>query len=158
MSAADSNSSGSGKVFPRRTFVAGGLSALVAGGAVTLGTLGYATRPQTESFRFARSTTLAAGEDARLRGFLAQALPDDRMQVVIIGHTGDAGNADANLALSAERADVAAAMARALGILPNRITVTGVGGASPLPKLEGERARAHQSRLARVEVSLQMRR
>ena len=158
MNATESNPSGSGKVLPRRTFVAGGLSAIVAGGAVLLGVLGFATQPRTASFRFARSTSLAAGEDARLRGFLSQALPDDRVQVVIVGHTGDAGDADANLALSAERANVAATMAQMLGIPSDRISVAGVGGASPLPKLDGESDRAHQSRLARVEISLQVRR
>ena len=41
---------------------------------------------------------------------------------------------------------------------PAQLTVTGVGGAAPLPKRAGESDRAHQSRLARVDVSVQMRR
>lgn len=149
---------GGGPVLPRRAFVAAGLSALVAAGILTLGILGQVSAPKTESFRFSRSTTFAAGEESRLRGFLTRALSDDRMVVVIVGHTGDAGDEEANLALSTQRAEVAARIAAELGLSTEQLTITGVGGASPLPKQDAESDRAHQSRLSRVDVFVQLRR
>lgn len=148
----------SGPVMPRRAFVAAGCSAVLAGAAVSLGVLGGATRPKQDVFQFSRGLAFAAGEEDRLRGHLAGALADDRMHVTIVGHTGDAGDGAANQKLSDDRAAAVKAMAEAMGVSAERITFQGVGGAATLPKEEGESARAYQSRLARVEVTLQMRR
>lgn len=148
----------SGPMLPRRAMLAAVLSAAVAGGAVALSMLGAVSQPETDNFRFSRGTSFSAGEDQRLRGFLAQALPDDRVQVVVVGHTGDQGDATANLALSVDRAEVVLALAREMGIEADRVSATGVGGASPLTIQEGEGPRAHQSRLSRVDVTLQQRR
>lgn len=142
---------------PRRAFVAAGLSAVLAGSTVSLAVLGGMSRVEASAFQFSRGTSLATGEEARLRGLLAKALPDARVHVTILGHTGDAGDATANLALSEERAALVQAIAEAAGIGPDRMTAQGVGGAAPLPQENGESDRAYQSRLARVEVSLQMR-
>jgi len=144
-------------VLPRRVFVTAGLSAVLAGAAVLLAIFGGMSDVETSSFQFSRGVSFAAGEEARLRGLLAQALPDQRVHVTILGHTGDAGDVDANLALSEERATLVQAMALAAGIGPDRVTVQGVGGNAPLPKDNSESDRAYQSRLARVEVSLQLR-
>lgn len=143
---------------PRRAFVAAGLSAILAGTATSLAILGGLTETDGDSFQFSRGLSLANGEEDRLRGFLASALADERLHVTILGHTGDAGDAAANLSLSEARAELARAMAADLGFAPGRVTSRGVGGAAPLSKEDGESDRAHQSRLARVEVSLQMRR
>ncbi|MEL7098837.1 MAG: OmpA family protein [Pseudomonadota bacterium] len=89
---------------------------------------------------------------------MAGALSDDRIFVTIVGHTGSAGDAAANLSLSEARAALAADMAEALGIAPERITARGVGGGAPLDKQTNENARAYQSRLARIDVTLQLRR
>ncbi len=150
--------SGQGPVIPRRAFVAAALSALAAGGAVTLGMLGGLSSVQSDVFQFSRGTSFVTGEEARLRGLLAEALPDERVHVTIVGHTGDAGDASANLALSEERAARAVSIAQSLGIPGDRITATGVGGDAPLAQANGESDRAFQSRLARVEISLQVRR
>lgn len=147
-----------GPALPRRAFVAAALSAVVAGGAVALGIIGQTTIAKTESFRFSRGTSLADGEEERLRGVLAAALPDDRKHVVIVGHTGTSGDAGANLDLSVKRAEVAAQMARAMGLPDDRLTVTGIGGSTPLSQEDGESDRAHQSRMARVDVTVQVRR
>ncbi|MEM9426959.1 MAG: OmpA family protein [Pseudomonadota bacterium] len=144
-------------LIPRRAFVAAGLSAVLAGAAVSLGVIGGVSGVEASAFQFSRGVSLATGEEARLRGILARALPDERIHVTILGHTGDAGDATANLALSEERAALVQSMAQAAGIPPDRITALGLGGAAPLPKEDGESDRAYQSRLARVEVSLQMR-
>ncbi|MEO0484506.1 MAG: OmpA family protein [Pseudomonadota bacterium] len=143
---------------PRRVFLAAGLSALVAGSASVLAVLGGFTAVASDSFRFSRGTALASGEEARLRGVLALALPDTRIHVTILGHTGDAGDAAANQALSEDRAAYVAAIAEEMGIEPDRITATGIGGGAPLSQDSGETDRAHQARLARVEVTLQQRR
>lgn len=142
---------------PRRVFMAAGLAAIAAGGAAALGVLGQLTAPQAESFRFARGTGFASGEEARLRGFLADAAQDDRISVIITGHSGTSGDATANLELSTERAELAEALAREMGVDASRIRAAGAGGGNPLPQEAGESDRAWQSRLARVEVSLQVR-
>lgn len=144
-------------LIPRRAFFAAGLSAVMAGSAVSLAVLGGMSDVEASSFQFSRGTSLAAGEEARLQGLLAQALPDERIHVTVLGHSGDAGDAAANLALSEERALLVHSAAKAMGIGNDRITARGVGGATPLPKVDGESDRAYQSRLARVEVSLQLR-
>lgn len=145
-------------MFPRRAFVAAVLSAAVAGGAVGLVSLGAVSGPATDSFRFSRGTAFASGEEARARGLLAQALKDDRTHLAIVGHTGSAGDPAANLALSQDRAEALAAIARDLGVPAAQLSVTGVGGGAPLAQNEGESDRAFQSRLARVDVTLQVRR
>lgn len=144
-------------VFPRRTFMAAGLSALAAGGAVGLGVFGGQTRVQSGLFQFSRGVAFAAGQEAALRAFLAPAVVDDRVTVVISGHTGDAGDATANLALSQDRADAVQTIAVELGITPDRLIVNAYGGAAPLPQDNDESDRVYQARLARVEVSLQVR-
>ncbi|MDA9207834.1 OmpA family protein [Octadecabacter sp.] len=108
-------------------------------------------------FQFSRGSSFAASEENRLRGLLSQALPDERIHITIVAHTGNSGDASANLALSEDRAELVYTIATNLGIDAYRITARGVGGSAPLPKSEGESDRAYQSRLARVEVSLQMR-
>ncbi len=144
-------------LFPRRAFLAAGLSAVFAGSAVGLAILGGASKVEAQTFQFSRGLALVNGEDARLRGFLSNALADERIHVTILGHTGGTGDAGANLSLSEERAAFAQAMAQEVGVPADRITATGLGGTSPLAKEDGETDRAYQSRLARVEVSLQMR-
>ncbi len=143
---------------PRRLFLAGLFAAIAAGGAVTLAGLGALGSPGTEQFQYLRGTSFSAGEEERLRGFLAGAVKDDRIEVRIIGHSGTQGDGDANLALSEDRAEGAADIARALGIEADRISAAGVGGGDPLPRPADTSARAHEAALARVEVILQVRR
>ncbi|MEM9317444.1 MAG: OmpA family protein [Pseudomonadota bacterium] len=143
---------------PRRLFLAAGFAALAAGGAVALGILGQITAPESASFRFARGTTFAAGEEDRLRGYLVQAANDDRLSVVITGHSGTSGDAEANRALSTERANLAAAIAAEMGIEASRVSAAGIGGGAPLSQNSDESDRAFQARLARVDISLQVRR
>lgn len=145
-------------LLPRRVFLAATLSAVCAGGGAALAVLGGASNVETGSFQFTRGVSFAFGEEERLRGVLGRALKDERVHVTILGHTGSAGDPAANLVLSEQRAAIAEALARDLGIAPDRMTARGLGGASPLPKEDGEGDRAYQSRLARVDVSLQLRR
>ena len=145
-------------MMPRRAFIAAALSAITAGGAVGLAMWGGVDAPASESFQFSRGTAFQAGEEERLKAFLAQATLDDRIDITILGHSGTAGDAAANTELSQNRADVALEAAAALGIARGRVTAVGLGGASPLAQESGESDRAWQSRLARVEVSLQVRR
>lgn len=144
-------------IFPRRAFVAAALSALFAGSAVGLATLGKMSSVQSETFQFSRGVSLVAGDEARLRGLLASALADDRFHITVLAHTGVTGDTDANLNLSQERADLVSSLARELGVEAAQITARGLGGGAPLPKIADESDRAYQVRLARVEVSLQMR-
>ncbi|MEM6696624.1 MAG: OmpA family protein [Pseudomonadota bacterium] len=143
---------------PRRLFLASVLAALTAGGVTALVALGAVDQPRTETFQFARGTSFAGGEEARLRGFLAEAATDARVTVTVIGHSGTQGDSDANVALSQSRADLVADMAAGMGIDDTRLSASGIGGASPLPKPDGVSDRAHEAALSRVDVSLQVRR
>lgn len=149
---------GAGPIFPRRAILAAGLSALVAGGAVALAGLGAISQPERAQFQFSRGTAMATEEDVRLRGYLSKALADERLHVTILGHAGTAGDAAANLELSETRAQAIQAIALDLGLPSDRITASGLGGGAPLVQQAGEGDRAYQSRLARVEVALQVRR
>ncbi|MEM9757300.1 MAG: OmpA family protein, partial [Pseudomonadota bacterium] len=141
---------------PRRLVLAAIAAAVAAGGAVTLAQLGGVSAPATQSFRFARGTTLANGEEARLRAALSVAARDDRITVTITGHSGTEGDAAANQDLSAARAALAAAIAAEVGIDADRIRAAGVGGGDPLPRETGQSDRAYQAALSRVELSLQV--
>lgn len=143
---------------PLRAIFAIVASAAVAAMIAGLGLVGAVTVPDDEVFRFTRGTQFAAGEEARLRGHLAKAAKDERIAVIITGHTGTQGDEGANIALSEDRANVAAALAEEMGVTADNIHAGGAGGGSPLPKQDGMSDRAHQSTLARVEVTLQVRR
>ncbi|MEL6208706.1 MAG: OmpA family protein [Pseudomonadota bacterium] len=143
---------------PRRLFLASALAALTAGGVAALVALGAVDQPRTETFQFARGTSFANGEEARLRALLAEAATDARIAVTVIGHSGTQGDNAANVALSEARAVLVAEMADAMGIDDTRLNATGIGGASPLPKPDGTSDRAFEASLARVDVTLQVRR
>lgn len=143
---------------PRRMVLAGLAASAFAGGSVFLATLGQVTSPQTQSFRFARGAVLASDQQDQLRSFLLPAVRDARFHVVAIGHTGTTGDTDANQNLSVLRAEVARDIAIDLGIDPDRIAVSGLGGAAPFAQPDDLNDRAWQAQLARVEVTLQVRR
>lgn len=145
-------------LIPARALFAALLSALTAGAIAALIWLGALAQPQTESFAFSRGTGFADGEALRLRGYLAAAAQDATLSVVIVGHTGQNGDADANLALSEARAEAAGEIAADLGIAADRISLMGVAGGDPLPKQDGQSDRAYQSSLARVDITLQVQR
>lgn len=145
-------------LFPRRVFVAAGASALLAGSTVTLALMGNYSTVDTDTFLFIRGVTFGANEEDRLKAHLSPALADERIHVTILGHTGELGDPSANVALSKQRAELVRQIAVDLGISADRITSQGVGGMSPSSKLEDESDRAFQARLARVDVSLQLRR
>lgn len=138
---------------PRRAFLAAGLSAITAAAAVALVTWGALDAPQTETFTFSRGVNLVSGEDMRLRAHLIQAVADDRLRVIITGHTGSAGDPAANLELSEDRARLVADIARELGIADSHITSAGLGGGAPLPRQTSQSDRAYQGTLARVDVT-----
>ncbi|MEM6306786.1 MAG: OmpA family protein [Pseudomonadota bacterium] len=145
-------------LFPRRAIWASVISVLLASGFVVLIILGNLTAPVPHSFQFSRATNLAVGEDQRLRAVLSDVVADDRLWVTVVGHSGTIGDAQANTDLSTARADTVRDLALQLGIRTGQINAIGVGGARPLPQSDGESERAYQSRLARVDVTVQLRR
>ncbi len=147
-----------GPALPRRALLAIAAAAATAAALGGLGAVGSVTAPSSDSFRFSRGTQLANGEEARLRARLAAAAKDDRIKVVITGHTGTQGDEQANITLSEDRAKVAAALAEAVGVVSSNIHAGGVGGGAPLPKPADVSDRAYQSTLARVDVTFQVRR
>lgn len=78
-----------------------------------------------------------------------------RYRILLRGHTTPDGDADANLALSHDRAESVANYLRRVHDVPaNRVRVEGVGGTMPLPQEEGESVRRWKGRLPRVELLL----
>lgn len=76
-------------------------------------------------------------------------------RLVIGGHTGLRGDADANKALSESRAvSVSEYFVSTYGVDKNRLRAIGYGAERPLPKKPGESSRSHNYRLPRVELSL----
>ena len=77
-------------------------------------------------------------------------------RILVEGHTSFLGDADANKALSQDRANaVLRYLTITYAIDPNRIRSIGYGGTKPLPMQSGESENAyHAYRLPRVEVSL----
>ncbi|MEM9043734.1 MAG: OmpA family protein [Pseudomonadota bacterium] len=129
------------------------IAGLIIGSASWAGWLGSLQAPDKTSFRFSRGTTLAPGEEGRLRGLLATIAAEERIILRVIGHTGTQGDREANQALSLQRAQVVGSIVAAMSIDPDRIVfVGGLGGDAPLPKQEDESEREYQRRLARVEV------
>ena len=139
---------------PGRVYFGALVVGVAIAGLVALGVLGADEAPKTTDFRFTRGLELAPGEDARLRGALtALAAQPDRL-VRITGHTGQQGDAAANLDLSNERAAFVASIAQAMGLPSDRIlSVAGVGGGDPLPKPNGTTEREWERSLSRVTVT-----
>ncbi|TNC85016.1 MAG: nitrate ABC transporter substrate-binding protein [Thalassolituus sp.] len=76
-------------------------------------------------------------------------------RIEVRGHTGLRGNADANIALSQQRADAVLRYIRiAHDLDANRIRAVGLGGSKPLQRRAGESSRAYNYRLPRVEIAL----
>jgi outer membrane protein OmpA-like peptidoglycan-associated protein/ABC-type nitrate/sulfonate/bicarbonate transport system substrate-binding protein len=111
---------------------------------------------KVEPIAFARGTTQLDDDSRAVLDRVAQRLKQyPNYRIVIKGHTGTAGEAGANLALSQSRARAVADYLEAtFGIDDDRIRAIGYGGSRPLAREEGESDRAYSYRLPRVEVSL----
>jgi outer membrane protein OmpA-like peptidoglycan-associated protein/ABC-type nitrate/sulfonate/bicarbonate transport system substrate-binding protein len=99
---------------------------------------------------------LEVAEKEKLDAMVSRLKHYPTFRILVEGHTSFQGDADANLALSQERADaVARYLTITYAIDANRIRSVGYGGTRPLPMQPGESERAyHAYRLPRVEVSL----
>ncbi len=76
-------------------------------------------------------------------------------RILVKGHTGSGGDADANMELSKLRAQtVASHLLSAYGMDANRLRAVGFGSSQPLPRMANETDRAYDYRLPRVEVVL----
>jgi outer membrane protein OmpA-like peptidoglycan-associated protein/ABC-type nitrate/sulfonate/bicarbonate transport system substrate-binding protein len=76
-------------------------------------------------------------------------------RILVKGHTGSGGDADANMELSKLRAQtVASHLLSAFGMDANRLRAVGFGSSQPLPRMANESDRAYGYRLPRVEVTL----
>jgi outer membrane protein OmpA-like peptidoglycan-associated protein len=82
----------------------------------------------------------------KLAGILEQ---NPRIMVRVEGHTDGQGQAAANLALSARRAEAVKGMLTSLGVDPGRIQTEGIGEARPITKDQTAEGR---SRNRRVEI------
>ncbi|MEM9531908.1 MAG: OmpA family protein [Pseudomonadota bacterium] len=76
-------------------------------------------------------------------------------RVVVAGHTGLRGDAEANRTLSQSRAESVARYLRVTyGLAANRVRAEGLGSSDPLVRRPGESDRAYNYRLPRVELAL----
>lgn len=128
------------------------LVAVAVGAIPFLNEKGTLERPVTVTIPFERGVSI--DDDAKALVALAfkesAARPD--ASVVVSGHTGSRGDAQANMALSERRAETIAGLLSDQGLDPDRMETAGLGGAQLLPQQEGESDRAYQRRLSRVDV------
>lgn len=140
---------------PKRYFLGAALAACAVGGALAFGVVGALDAPDSETVRFTRGTSLAPGEDTRIAALAARVVGEPRLKVHVLGHTGEIGDAAANLALSQDRAQAVADRLIQSGIPADRVAgVDGIGGAEPLTRIDGESDREYQRRLARVTIQV----
>lgn len=109
-----------------------------------------------EPIIFQRGTATLQAEDEQALARIADRLRHyPKYRILLKGHTGVGGDADANLELSKSRAQtVANHLLAAFNIDANRVRAVGYGASQPLPRLPDESDRAYGYRLPRVEVAL----
>jgi len=137
-----------------RYLIGAALTAAALGISIYLDLIGPTEKPDPLVLNFSRGTTLAAGEHERLLVFTNNQAVEDRLIFNVLGHTGERGDANANLALSKQRAQMVANELKAAGVSEDRImSVDGVGSADPLPADPDIADSALQRSMARVVVT-----
>ncbi len=131
-----------------------GILAVVATLTLVFDSLGTAQQPATYRVAFERGVSLDTATEAALSAAIEDALVRDDARIVVAGHTGTRGDADANLALSRQRAEAIAQRLRDAGIDPDRIESLGLGGREPLTRTPDESDRAFQRRLSRAVITV----
>lgn len=109
---------------------------------------------QTYTILFPRSTILTEQAYAQIDAATEILKKEDRIHVLIVGHTSVQGDAEANMALSLSRAEAVKGEFEYRGIAEERISVEGRGGSEPLSRETGETDRGYALRSGRVEVTL----
>ncbi len=114
--------------------------------------LTVASFEQSWRISFVRGAELPDSSGTTIDEIAAILAGDEDLVVTIEGHTGTRGDADANMTLSEDRADVVRDALVDEGVAPERILVEAHGAEEPLPQLDNEADRAYQMRLSRVDV------
>lgn len=109
-----------------------------------------------EAVSFARATAQVDTEgEAALKAVTEKLAHYPNFRLVVRGHTGTDGDAEANQALSRERAQAVSDYLQShYGVDADRVLVLGLGSSEPLPRLPDESERAYRYRLPRVEFML----
>jgi outer membrane protein OmpA-like peptidoglycan-associated protein len=109
-----------------------------------------------EPVGFQRGTATLGDEDEQVLARMAERLRHyPNYRILVKGHTGVGGDAEANMELSKSRAQaVANHLLSTFSIDANRMRAVGFGSSQPLPRLTGESDRAYGYRLPRVEIAL----
>jgi len=113
-----------------------------------------ADAPDTWTAYFEVGTRPANEAEAAIAAVSDAAFDAPSTLVIVTGHTGAQGDADANLELSRQRANVIAEKLRASGVPADRIVARGAGGAAPPPVSDDESAASQAQRAKRVEIRL----
>lgn len=138
-----------------RYLVGGFVASVAVFIAITMDFIGKANTHQPIVLQYSRSTNLSSGEQERLDAFIGQTIGEERILFHVLGHTGERGDVAANLDLSKKRAAHVADLLQKAGVSDDRISfVDGVGAADPLPALSDETESARQRRMARVVVTV----
>ncbi|MEN8207311.1 MAG: phosphate ABC transporter substrate-binding/OmpA family protein [Pseudomonadota bacterium] len=111
---------------------------------------------KVEPVSFRRSSGILDYEGKLILDDVAESLQRyPNFRIIIKGHTALSGDRQANLMLSAERAEaVARYLLVTYGMDDNRIRALGYGSSRPLQRLPGESDRSYAYRLPRVEITL----
>ena len=138
----------------KRYLIGAVLAAATVAISLYLGFIGPTVKPEPLVLNFSRGAILSTGERERLLVFAGKHIGEDRLLFHVLGHTGEQGDANANLALSRQRADFVANELKSAGIAAERIlSVEGVGAADPLTAEADQSDRALQRAMARVDVT-----
>ena len=137
-----------------RYFAGSSLTAFAIAAAIYLDIIGSTEKPEPLVVNFSRSTTLSNGERERLIVFSNKYSTEERLMFNVLGHTGERGDTEANLALSQQRAEVVAQLLESAGVENKRIlSVEGVGSADPLPANPDLSDSALQRSMSRVVIT-----
>ncbi|MBX2889367.1 MAG: OmpA family protein [Saprospiraceae bacterium] len=92
-------------------------------------------------------STMLSGSFAELDNLAAMLQRHPSLRVTIEGHTDNVGDAEKNMTLSKERAQMVAAYLSQKGVAPERITANGYGGTRPLTTEDTPEAHAKNRRV-----------
>jgi outer membrane protein OmpA-like peptidoglycan-associated protein len=128
--------------------------AVTVAASVALDQWGRSLQPLEYTVPFERGTTLADSAPAVIDRAAGRLVRNPNYEIVVEGHSGTLGDAEANRDLSRLRAERVEEALLDSGIAPDRIRLLAVGGSEPLAREEEESDAAFQRRLGRVELIL----
>jgi outer membrane protein OmpA-like peptidoglycan-associated protein len=140
----------------KRQRAAGALGFIAAAVVICLTLVfGHAPKEQNSfTVKFDIGTTLEDSAEAAIDAAVSRLASDPNAVVVVTGHTGTAGDLQANQALSESRAEAVADRLRSNGVNEDRIITLGAAGQLPSPREDGMGDAAYERSLPRAVITI----